>query len=214
MPTLAGVLIVAAVGALRPSEWSTIIRASPQSLIALVTTFVATLLLPISAAVGIGVVVSLLLQLNREAVDLRVVERVPLPDGRFLERDAPARLEGREVTILDVYGSLLFAGARTLQAQLPDPGEATRPVVVLRLRGRVAAGATFIVVVEGYAETLRAAGGRLLLSGVDPALLEPLVRTGAVDADSNSVLRARPVVGESTREAYDAARQWRAAKTR
>jgi hypothetical protein len=54
---------------------------SPQSLVALVTTFVATLVLPISAAVGLGVVLSLLLQLNREAVDLRVVERVPLTHG-------------------------------------------------------------------------------------------------------------------------------------
>jgi sulfate permease, SulP family len=212
LPTLAGVLIVAAVGALRPGEWSTIIRASPQSLVALVTTFLATLLLPISAAVAVGIALSLLLQLNREALDLRVVERLPLPEGRFLERAAPARLDG-DVTILDVYGSLLFAGARTLQAQLPKPAEgATRPVVILRLRGRVAVGATFIVVVERYAQTLRAAGGRLLLSGVDPALLAQLVRTGAVDHDSDGIFAAEPVVGASTRAAYDAARRWRDAQ--
>jgi sulfate permease, SulP family len=212
MPTLAGVLIVAALGALRPGEWSTILRAGPQSLVALATTFLATLLLPIAAAVGIGIVLSLMMQLNREAVDLRVVERVPLPDAGFLERDAPARLDGREVTILDVYGSLLFAGARTLQSQLPDPDGATRPVVILRLRGRVAVGATFIVVVERYAERLRAVGGRLLLSGVDPGLLEQLERTGAVEPDADAVFLARPVVGESTREAYEEARRWRDAE--
>jgi SulP family sulfate permease len=209
MPTLAGVLIVAAIAALRPGEWSTIVLAGPQSMVALVTTFLATLLLPISAAVGVGIVLSLVMQLNREAVDLRVVERVPLPDEGFLERAAPARLDGREVTILDVYGSLLFAGARTLQSQLPDPRGATRPVVILRLRGRVAVGATFIVVVERYAGRLRAVGGRLLLSGVDPALLRQLERTGAVPEDADGVFLARAVVGESTREAYEAALRWR-----
>ena len=209
MPTLAGVLIVAAVGALQPSEWSTIVRAGPQSLVALVATFLATLLLPISAAVGIGIVLSLMMQLNREAIDLRVVERVPLDDGTFLERAAPARLDGRGVAILDVYGSLLFAGARTLQSQLPDPTGAVRPVVILRLRGRVAVGATLIVVVERYAEKLRAVGGRLMLSGVDPALVRQLERTGVVPQDADSVFLAGPIVGESTRQAYEAALRWR-----
>jgi SulP family sulfate permease len=51
------------------------------------------------------------------------------------------------VTILDVYGSLLFAGARTLQAHLPDPGTARSPVVVLRRRRRTSLGATFVKVV-------------------------------------------------------------------
>ena len=213
MPTLAGVLIVAAVGALQPDDWSTIVRAGPQSLVALVATFLATLLLPIAAAVGIGIALSLVMQLNREAIDLRVVERVPLDDGTFLERAAPARLDGRDVAILDVYGSLLFAGARTLQSQLPDPTGAVRPVVILRLRGRVAVGATFLVVVERYAERLRAVGGRLMLSGVDPALVRQLERTGVVPRDADSVFLARPIVGESTREAYEAARRWRDASS-
>ena len=33
-------------------------------------------------------------------------------------------------TVLDVYGSLLYAGARTLGAHLPDPADARSPVVV------------------------------------------------------------------------------------
>ena len=74
----------------------------------MVTTFLATLFLPIAAAVGIGVALSLLLQLNREALDLTVVELAPQPDGQFAERPAPTSLAGHEVTLLDVYGSLLL----------------------------------------------------------------------------------------------------------
>ena len=86
MPTLAGVLIFAAVGSLRPREIATILRTGPNSQIALISTFVATLLLPVAAAVGIGVVISLLLQLNQEALDLAVVAVAPATtDGRFVE---------------------------------------------------------------------------------------------------------------------------------
>ena len=91
MPTLAGVLIFAAVGSLRPREARAILRTSSTSRVAMVTTFVATLLLPVAAAVGIGVALSLLLQINREALDLKVVQLEPLGDGHFTERPAPRR---------------------------------------------------------------------------------------------------------------------------
>jgi SulP family sulfate permease len=61
-------------------------------------------------------------QLNRGAMDLRVVELREREDGRFEERPAPKTLPDRSVTVLDVYGSLLYAGARTLEARLPNPG--------------------------------------------------------------------------------------------
>ena len=53
-----------------------------------------------------------------------MVELLPLEDGRFEERRAPPTLSSDHVTILDVYGSLLYAGTRTLQARLPDPAGA------------------------------------------------------------------------------------------
>ena len=77
MPTLAAVLIFAAVGSLRVGEIATIFRTGNTSRIALVATFVATLLLPVTTAVGVGVVLSLMLQLNREALDLTVTQIVP-----------------------------------------------------------------------------------------------------------------------------------------
>ena len=55
MPTLAAVLIYAAVGSLRPGELVTIWRTGPTSQVAVATTFLATLFLPVTAAVGVGV---------------------------------------------------------------------------------------------------------------------------------------------------------------
>ncbi len=152
MPTLAGLLIYAAVGSLRIAEIRTILRTGTTSQIGFTTTFLATLFLPVAAAVGIGVALSLLLQLNKEALDLSVVELVRRPDGRFAEQPAPERLPSRSVTVLDIYGSLYYAGAKTLEARLPDPAGSVAPVVVLRLRGRTALGATGFAVLAGYAE--------------------------------------------------------------
>jgi len=207
VPTLGAILIFAAVSSLRPGEVTTILRTGRTSQVAVITTFAATLFLPVAAAVGIGVALSLLLQLNQEAMDLTVVELVPRDDGRFEERPPPAALASHHVTVLDVYGSLLYAGARTLEAHLPDPGGAQSPAVVLRLRGRTSLGATFVKVVAGYADRLAQSGGRLYLSGLEPGLTEQLRRTGHVDGPVRA-FEATPVVGESTRQAYQAAEAW------
>jgi SulP family sulfate permease len=209
MPTLAAVLIFAAVGSLRFGELRTIMRTGLTSQIAVVATFTATLFLPVAAAVGIGVALSLLLQLNQEAMDLAVVELVPRDDGRFTERPAPATLTSHQVVALDVYGSLLYAGSRTLQKKLPDPAGTEGAAVVLRLRGRTTLGATFFAVVADYADRLAAVGGRLYLSGLDPALVERLRRTGQVDLSGPvSTYDASPIVGESTQAAYTDAVAW------
>lgn len=209
MPILAGVLVFAAVTSMRPGIILAIWRTGPTSQIALVTTFIATLFLPVATAVGIGVALSLLLQLNQEAMDLKVVELERRPDGTFHERPAPARLPRGSVTVLDVYGSLLYAGSRTLQARLPDPAGSHGAAVVVRLRGRTALGATFYRVLHDYTARLATAGGRLYLSGLDEPLLEQLRRAGGLDL--HGPVRAVPateVLGESTRLAMDEASSW------
>jgi SulP family sulfate permease len=50
--------------------------------------------------VGIGVVLSLLLQLNREAMDLAVVRLAPDDDGRLVEHPLPATLPDHDVTVV------------------------------------------------------------------------------------------------------------------
>jgi len=207
VPPLGAILIFAAIGSLRPGEVASILRTGRVSQVVVITTFAATLFLPVAAAVGIGVALSLLLQLNQEAMDLAVVELIPRDDGRFEERKPPAVLTSFHVTVLDVYGSLLYAGARTLQARLPAPGDARSPVVVLRLRRRTSLGSTFVKVVADYADRLVDSGGRLYLSGLDPSLTEQLRRTGHVDGPVRA-FEATPVVGESTQAAYLDAEAW------
>jgi SulP family sulfate permease len=214
MSTLAAVLIFAALGSFRVGDVRAILRTGRISQIAVIATFAATLLLPVAAAVGIGLVFSLLMQLNQEAIDLRVVELTPRDDGTFVERPAAPRLESRQVVLLDVYGSLFYAGARTLQARLPDPAQAESPAVVLRLRGRVTLGATAFAVLADYAERLAAVSGRLYLSGVDPAVRDQIRRTRTVEQVTGvRIFEADNVIGESSLEAYHAAHRWLTTRT-
>lgn len=206
--SLAGLLIVAAVRAIRVNEIRATWSVSRSSTISMVVTFLCTLSLPIAAAVGAGVIVSLLLQLNQEALDLRMVELTEI-DGRLVESEPPRNLPSDTVTVLDVYGSLFYAGSKTLQARLPRPESAERAVVILRLRGRGFPPTTFFFVIGAYAKAISDRGGKLYLSGVD-AKLAPRYREvnesqllGAFE-----VVEATNTVGESTRQALSFGESW------
>jgi SulP family sulfate permease len=62
-------VIFAAVKSLRPGEITMVWTTVHTGKIALLVTFAATLALPVAAAVAVGVVGSLLLQLNKELMD-------------------------------------------------------------------------------------------------------------------------------------------------
>jgi SulP family sulfate permease len=151
----------------------------------------------------------MLLQLNQEALDLKLVELYRTPQGAMAERPAPSSLRSGEVVVLDIYGSLFYAGARTLEARLPDPAGTHSPAVVLRLRGRTTLGATSFEVLAKYAERLHAVHGRLVLSGLDASVVEQLrrYRRGSLDG-TVEVLPATDVLMESTILGLDRATSW------
>lgn len=209
MPALGALLVLAGARNLKPEDVRAVWNAGWPSRLAGGTTFLATLLVPIQAAVGIGVTLSALLYINESSTDVSLVELVERDDGFLEERSAPERLPANAVTTLDVYGHLFYAGARTLERLLPSPRGAAKPVVILRLRGYRTLGATLMDVLGSYARQLDAAGGRLYLTGLSDAAYQQVVRSGKLRLDGPvSAFRATPVVGESTRAARAAARAW------
>jgi sulfate permease, SulP family len=209
MAALAALMILAGVGAIDLREARSIWRTGGAARLSIATTFGATLLLSVPQAVAVGVGLSIILAVAASATDVSLRALVPRGDGRFSETDPPERLPSHAVTALDVYGSLFFAGARTLRDSLPSPAGAVRPVVVLRLRGRTQVGSTLIDVLDDYADDLRRAGGRLYLSGVDPGLAEQLRRTGKIEVEHDVWLApAEELVGNSTTDAIARANVW------
>lgn len=209
MPSLGALLILAGLGSLKPRELQAVLSTGWPSLLAAGTTFVATLFLPIQAAVGLGVVLSALLYVSASSTDVLLVELVELPGGQVEERAPARRLYSDRITTFDVYGHLFYAGARTLDRLLPSAHGTQRPAVILSLRGRSTLGATLIDVLARYADAIGAAGGRLYLSGISANAYSQIVRTGKLKMDGAvRVFQATPIVGQSTREARAHAEAW------
>ena len=209
MPALGALLILAGFRSLKPSDISSVWSTGWGSRIAAIVTFIGTLILPIQLAVGLGVLLSSLLYINQSSTDVSLVRLVKRPDGQIEELKAPKKLSSHEVTVLDIYGHLFYAGARTLEQQLPAPEGSQSPVVVLRLRGYNSLGATLLDVLSDYAEKLQAVGGRLYLSGMSEAAYEQVVDSGRIELMGPvHAYEAEPVIWESTSEAVTDARTW------
>ncbi|HKY42564.1 MAG TPA: SulP family inorganic anion transporter [Pyrinomonadaceae bacterium] len=209
MPPLGVLLIIASVSTIKPSEALSIWRTGRPSRLAIITTFLSTLFLPIQAAVGFGVVLSALLYVNESSTDIAVVELVKRDDGLIEEHKPPKQLQSNKVTVLDIYGHLFYAGARTLARLLPRLNGAQNAVVILRLRGRTNIGATLVEVLANYADKLQEANGRLYLTGISEKAYEQVVRTGKLRLTGPvRAYEATPIVWQSTHEAVADARTW------
>lgn len=209
MAVLAALMIMAGISAIDFREARSIWNTGGPARWSILVTFLATLVLSIPLAVLVGVLVSVVLNLLSAASDVVVRVILPQGDGRYTEGTPPARLPDNVVTILHIYGSLFFAGARTLWEALPSPEGTTRPVVVLRLRGRTRIGATLVEVLDTYADDLADVGGRLYLSGVTEAVSKRLRGVGKLDLDNVvHVVPAESVIGASTRAAVESANAW------
>jgi sulfate permease, SulP family len=214
MPALAGLLVVAGVNTIRADEVLVLWRTGTMSRLAVVSTFVATLFLPIQLAVGLGILLSMVLYLNQASTDVSLVELVEVAGGNLEERRPPSHLASGRAVVLEVYGSLFFAGARTFARLLPSPEGAESPVVILRIRGRTKVGATFVDVLDRYATRMNAVAGRLYLTGVDPHVQKQITRSGKLDLEGPvSLYGATSIVGGSTRRALADAQVWLSTQT-
>jgi SulP family sulfate permease len=210
MPALGALLILAGVSSIRLRDIQLVFETGWPSWLAGATTFVAMLFLPIQAAVGFGVVLSAFLYITRSSTDVSLVELVEREGGAIEERHPPRTLSSERVTVLDVYGYLFYAGARTLDRLLPRPTSTSRhPVVILRLRGLSSAGATLLDVLSSYASELASKGGRLYLTGVGSRVRDQITRTKRLDLSGPvTILEATSLRGESTRRAIAESQAW------
>jgi SulP family sulfate permease len=208
MAVLAALMILAGIKAIDWYEARSIWNLGGPARWAILVTFVATLVTSIPQAVAAGVVLTVTFHLLSSAREVRIRE-MKYEEERIVEGEPPSVLESNSVTVLNVYGSLFFAGARTLAEKLPSPVGARSPAVVLRLRGHQSVGATLIEVLDEYADALAAVGGRLYLSGIGKAAGEQLRRSGklAIETDVHLVPE-EPELGASTGKAVALAREW------
>jgi sulfate permease, SulP family len=209
MTVLAALLIIIGVRAVNVPAIRTVLQTSVPSATLMVVTFVATLLIPVQYAVLLGVALSIVAYVYSSSLDIRVVVLERAPSGRYLEKGAPGTLPSARVTALDIYGSVFYAGTDVIEKLVPKVGDARRPVVILRLRGRTDVGSTFITFLDRYRGQVASADGRLMLAGVGQELMEQLNRSGCADAlGPDNIFPAQEEVMASMDEAIAEGRRW------
>jgi SulP family sulfate permease len=209
LTSIAALLIVAAVQAIDPVRIADVWDVSWGARLTMLATFAATLAIPVTYSVLLGMALSALLYLYRASTDLRVVEVVPQVGGLLKEQAAPSALTDNAMTILDAHGSIFFASIDALEARLPQPETARNAVVILRLRNRSSVGSSFVRMLKHYARRLEKSGNLLMLSGAAPEVIEQLRRTEVTDVIAERhIFPATEIIGEALQSARAAAQNW------
>jgi sulfate permease, SulP family len=212
MPSLAGLLMLVGFRTLQPDRVHMVWRTGHPQAAVMSTTFVLTLVIPLQYAVLAGVATSVVLYVTRQSNKVTVTRWTFVADSPYPEEGPPpAEVPGGEVVVLTAYGSLFFASAQVVEAQLPRVVESSRgAVVVLRLRGKEDLGSTFIRSVVCYHDALQAAGCHLVLAGVGDRVMHQLDRTGALETlGPDNVIAAEKSVGRSVQTAISRAHDLR-----
>lgn len=209
MSALAALLIVAGFQGLRVPQALTVWNTSRVSGVVMILTFLATLVMPLQYAVLVGVAFSILLYVARQSNRVVLIQIVPVPGGLPEEHPAPESLPSNKVTMLQIYGSLFFAAAKSLEELLPAVDDTTHAVVLIGLRGRNEIGSTFVNVLERYSKDLQAHNSKLMLVGVSPEVYSQLARSGlrAQIGDEN-IFPATAQLGAAMNRALVVANQW------
>lgn len=209
MPALAALLIVAGFQGLRLPQAVVVWNTGLVTRVVMLMTFAATLLVSLQFAVVIGVVLSIVLYVVRASNKIKLTELALQPRGFPLEQEPPKVAPSNRFTLLNLYGSLFFASAGSIEAMLPRAEGSERAAVALIVRGETEIGSTFINVLQRYSSALKARGGRLMLVGVDPALRAQLAKTGALrEIGEENIFMATAQMGEAVNNAAKVGYAW------
>ncbi len=210
MPALAGLLILVGVRTIKPDDIKSVWKAGLVQRAVLVVTFVLTMLVPLQYAVLVGVGVSVVLHVVQQSNRVVIKQRVTSDAGYVVEVEAAAVVPAGQVVVLQPYGSLFFASAPVFEAALPRvEGDSRRSVVIVRLRGHMDLGTTFIDVLARYAAQLDEAGSRLVVVSVDERVMRQLLSGGVVDiVGPDGVVVGDERIGATLARAVADAQRW------
>ena len=210
MPALAGLLILVGYRTIKPDDLQSVWKTGAVQKAVLLTSFVLTMVIPLQYAVLVAVGLSVILHVVRQSNQVTIKRWLLDPDGNLIETGPPAQLPAKEVVVLQPYGSLFFAAAPVLEAQLPaTDGAGRNSVVILRLRGRTDLGTTFMDVLLRYAQALVVTDSKLVIVSASERIQEQLRVTGVTDLITpENIYSGDERVAATLKRAYADAMTW------
>ncbi len=182
MATLAAILVVVAYNM---SEWRVFVgefRGPRSDVAVLVTTFLLTVLVDLTVAIGVGMVLAAFLFMKRMAEVSEVMAiRREVADSEDANGDAELTPAApRDVQIYAINGPFFFGAADRFKDTLREVAE--RPqVLILRLGGVPAIDSTGLHALKDVIRRSRKDGTRVVLSEVQPAVWRVLERADVVE---------------------------------
>lgn len=175
MATLAAILVVVAYNM---SEWRVFVgefRGPRSDVLVLLTTFLLTVLVDLTVAIGVGMVLAAFLFMRRmsEVSEITEIRREALDEGEATDgergpAEARVRSMGNDVQVYSINGPFFFGAADRFKDTLAQVG--ARPkVLVLRLRDVPVIDSTGLSALLDVVKRSRKEGTRVLLTEVrDP----------------------------------------------
>jgi SulP family sulfate permease len=184
-------------------------RTSLGSAVALWITFLSALFIPLQYTIFLGTGLSLLLYVWASSQKVDIQRLVPNEKGRYEEQEVPDVLPSNEATVLNLGGHDFYAEVPVLEEMLPSTQGTENAVLILRMRGREQAASTGIKWLRRYVQEMREGGNLLMLTGVQPHVMDELVKTETMDIiGKENVFAAEPELGASVDKAREAAARW------
>lgn len=203
----AGLLVATAWTTVNWREFWQILKHDRHDRTVLIVTLVGVFVLPIHWATLIGLTVSVAIFVRR-AAQLRIAEMAAGEQGQFHEQAIDARTGLSVITMLQIEGPLFFAQAEELRDTLRTVFERRPRVTIIRMRRTQQIDFSVITALGQAAEAYVAAGGTLILCGLQPEMRALLLRGGlAKHVPPDCMLESTGQVFGSAHEAIRRAQQ-------
>jgi|JI10StandDraft_1071094.scaffolds.fasta_scaffold00416_18 SulP family sulfate permease len=183
-------------------------RSTRSDALALGTTFMAAMLMPLDIAIYIGVGVALFLAL-RKASAPTLVEYVFNDFGNLTQRETGSHREHNDIAIIHVEGEMFFGAADLFQNHVRQQVERENlRVVILRLKNARHLDATTVFALRGLQDYLKQTGRHLLISGVHGEVLRVLKNSGVLKhVGTDNIFPAELNPNLATKKALQRARE-------
>ncbi|MBL7972130.1 MAG: STAS domain-containing protein [Prolixibacteraceae bacterium] len=172
MPCLAGILIVVAYNMSEMKSFFSLLKGHKYDIFILVSTFILTVFVDLTVAIEVGVVLSSLLFMQRMSSLSKVIPMEAESDSLENYADIPHGVE-----IFEISGPFFFAAARRYEETLKDISH-TSKIVIIRMRHVPFIDGTGLRNLKGTIKDLKSRRIQIILSGVQPEVLEELEKGG------------------------------------
>lgn len=205
---LAGVVVVAAASLINKHQLELTWHSRFVSQLVLVTTFLATIFLPLHYAIYGGTVLSILIHLY-ESSHLQLSYLSINTQGEIIETGKKEVLKNAEpIIILNVTGDLFFGAIADLEKTIDTILATDKKVIILRLRRVKLLAGSGVTALEWAILKAQRKGVHILFCGINPDLLKILDSSGLTKkAGRNQVFIAEDILFESMRQAISKAQQ-------